>query len=149
MEPLFNKLWLYNDWANKSLIHSIRLQTGDIPYKTMHLLSHIMNAQLVWMERIKGVQTSVGIWDDHDLDTCAKMHEKASAGIKEEIVDRTAELQQIIRYTSSKGIAFENQMDDILMQIFNHGTYHRGQIAQDLRINAMEPIGTDYIAFLR
>ncbi|MET1055200.1 MAG: DinB family protein [Pedobacter sp.] len=149
METLLNKLWLYNNWANQLLMNSIQQQTGDIPYKTMHLLSHIMNAQVVWLERIKGLRNSVGIWDDHDLESCRKMHEQASLGIKEVLMLRSASLQQTIFYTNSNGVAYETQLDDILMQIFNHGTYHRGQIAQDLRINALDPIGTDYIAFVR
>jgi uncharacterized damage-inducible protein DinB len=30
-----------------------------------------------------------------------------------------------------------------------HGTYHRGQIAMQLRQQGLEPVNTDYIMFLR
>jgi uncharacterized damage-inducible protein DinB len=149
MEILLTKLWLYNDWANKSLINSFELQSSEISGKSMHLLCHIMNAQMIWVDRITGVKTSVGVWDDHDLETCKTMHGKASAQIKQEIENRGYELQRTIHYVNTKGLHFENQFDDILLHIFNHGTYHRAQIAQDLRINEIEPTGTDYIAFVR
>jgi uncharacterized damage-inducible protein DinB len=149
METLLNKLWLYNDWANKSLINSLELRVTEIPGKSMHLLSHIMNAQIIWIDRITGTRSSVGVWDDHDLETCKNMHARASAQIKQEIENRESDQQQTIEYVNSRGLHFENQFDDILLHIFNHGTYHRAQIAQDLRINELDPIGTDYIAFVR
>jgi len=73
MESLFNKLWLYNDWANTSLISSLKNQSEAVPYKSIHLLSHMMNAQLIWVSRIQGMQASVAVWDDHDLDKCRSL----------------------------------------------------------------------------
>ncbi|SEB04650.1 DinB family protein [Pedobacter hartonius] len=149
MNTLFNKLWQYNDWANQSLISSFEQQATAIPSKSLHLLSHIMNAQTIWAHRIRGVQATVGVWDDHDLETCKNMHQQSSAQLRQEIESPEADLQQKIQYVNTKGLHFENQLDDILLHIFNHGTYHRAQIAQDLRINELEPNNTDYIAFVR
>jgi len=149
MKTLFNKLWLYNDWANQSLMSSLEQQATAIPVKSLHLLSHIMNTQLIWLDRIRGIQPTLGVWDDHDLETCKSMHEQASAQLKQEIKNREPDFQQMIRYINTRGLHFENQLDDVLLHIFNHGTYHRAQIAQDLRINGSEPVTTDYIAFVR
>ena len=40
-------------------------------------------------------------------------------------------------------------MEDILIQVFNHGTYHRAQVAKDLRGNGLAPVNTDYITYVR
>lgn len=149
MKTLFNKLWQYNDWANKSLIDSMSQQEVLLSGKSLQLLSHIMNAQLIWIERIKGIKPKLGVWDEHDLNTCRRLHQLASGQIKEEIENRESDWQEIIRYCNSLGQHFETQLDDILIHVFNHGTYHRAQIAQDLRINELAPIGTDYIVFAR
>jgi uncharacterized damage-inducible protein DinB len=40
-------------------------------------------------------------------------------------------------------------VEDILLQIFLHGTYHRGQVALLLRQGEATPAPTDYIAYVR
>jgi uncharacterized damage-inducible protein DinB len=149
MEIILNKLWQYNDWANTSLLSSLEQQGTALPGTSLHLISHIMNAQMIWLNRIRGLPQQYGVWDDHDLHTCRNMHEEASPLLKQEIANHAAELQKIIHYTNTRGISYENKLDDIFLQIFNHGTYHRAQIAQNSRINAQEPINTDYINFAR
>lgn len=104
---------------------------------------------MIWLARIREIPVSVGVWDEHDLETCKKMHQQASAQIKSEIDSRITMLQQTVKYKTTKGVPYEDHIDDILLHLFNHGTYHRGQIAQDLRLNGFEPINTDYITFLR
>ena len=85
MKTFFNKLWQYNDWANLSLIDSMAQQEEVLPHKSLQLLSHIMNAQLIWIERIKGVISKHGVWDEHDLATCRKLHLLSSEQIQAEI----------------------------------------------------------------
>lgn len=151
MEAIFDKLWLYNDRANISLLDSLEKQrhTQNLPSKSLRLLSHIVNTQMIWLGRIREIPASVGVWEEHDLETCKKMHQQASIQIKKEIDSRIAMLQQTVKYKTTKGVPYEDHIDDILLHLFNHGTYHRGQIAQDLRLNGLEPINTDYITFLR
>jgi uncharacterized damage-inducible protein DinB len=149
METSYYKLWQYNDWANRSLLSSLENQAGEIPYQTIHLLSHIMNAQSIWVSRIAGRHASVGVWDDHNLQSCRNMHEQASVLMGRATEKQGADLQQVIVYKNTKGIEFQSSLDDILLHIFTHGSYHRGQIAQDLRNHTLEPINTDYISFAR
>jgi uncharacterized damage-inducible protein DinB len=151
MDNHLHKLWLYNDWANITLLDSLLLQQKHftIPPKTIKLFSHMMTAQTIWLERLKRVKPSIGVWEAFDLETCKHMHELSSAGIKQLLAQPELELQQTFAYTNTQGDSFENQIEDILLHIFNHGTYHRGQIAQDLRLNGLEPINTDYISFVR
>ncbi len=59
------------------------------------------------------------------------------------------DLHAIITYNNTKGDTFTTSLEDILIQVFNHGTYHRAQIAHDLRHNSLEPVNTDYITFVR
>lgn len=151
METLLNKLWKYNDWANTALIDSLLQQEQQqvIPTKSRVLLSHMMTTQTVWLDRIKGEKSSLGIWDQHELETCKQLHQQSSAQLKLQIDQHQTQLQQNIAYTNSQGKSYENELEDILLHIFNHATYHRGQIAQDLRLNGLEPLNTDYITFVR
>ena len=49
---------------------------------------------------------------------------------------------------NSAGNQFTSRADDILLQIFLHGTHHRGR-SRAFRIAGQEPNPTDYIAFIR
>jgi uncharacterized damage-inducible protein DinB len=46
-------------------------------------------------------------------------------------------------------MTFTNTVFDMLLQVFTHGGYHRGQIAMEMRKAGLEPINTDYINFVR
>ncbi len=46
-------------------------------------------------------------------------------------------------------MAFTNVIQDVLFHFINHSTYHRGQIAIQMKEAGLEPIATDYIFFKR
>lgn len=149
MENLFNRLWLYNNWANQSLFKLFEQYGPQLPANCLHLLSHIVNTQLVWLSRLNGEAAALKPWDDHSLEECRLLHEQSAAQLKQEIENISVQPDQKLRYTNTQGITFENSSSDILLHVFNHATYHRAQIAQELRRNGLEPINTDYISFVR
>jgi uncharacterized damage-inducible protein DinB len=59
------------------------------------------------------------------------------------------DLDAKIEYANSQGRVFQNSLFDILFQVLNHATYHRGQIAMEMRKNELQPANTDYINFVR
>ena len=147
MDSTLNQLWAYNDWANRKIFTLFEGYGDKVPYSCQHLLSHIMNAQSTWYHRVINQKPIVGVWDDHDLETCKKMHAETSAGLKAVIDDGTQ--SEVINYSNSLNHAFQNSLQDILLQVLTHGAYHRGQIAQELRKNGLGPVNTDYITFVR
>lgn len=148
MKSLLHRLTLYNDWANQKLFTQFSQLEDKIPAASMHLLCHVMNAQAIWLSRITGEPPSVRTWDDHSLDVCMEMQQQAHELLKH-LTTAQVNLQQLVSYTTFNGMPFENSIYDILVHVFNHGTYHRAQIAQDMRKNGLEPVNTDYIAFVR
>jgi uncharacterized damage-inducible protein DinB len=143
------KLAAYNFWANELLVQHLEDLATAVPASSLHLLSHICNAQLVWLGRIENTGPAPGIFDAHDLADCRKMLFTSSDQLLELAAMPTAGLSEVIRYANSKGQMFDTAVKDILIQVFNHGTYHRAQIAHDLRQNALEPVNTDYITYVR
>jgi uncharacterized damage-inducible protein DinB len=57
------------------------------------------------------------------------------------------ELGQTIQYSTKTGQIFNNNVRDILFQVINHSTYHRGQIATEFRQSGLEPLLTGYIYY--
>lgn len=136
----------YNDFANRSFIDTLNEANADIE-RVVLLMSHILNAQHVWNSRVKGTEPKYKIWQVHDVKDMMNIHEENQANTKE--ILETEDMTREITYKNSYGNEFTNTVIDMMMQALNHGTYHRGQIAQLLRGKGIDPPGSDYITFRR
>ena len=56
---------------------------------------------------------------------------------------------RVLKYKNYVGDYFENNVQQIMIHLVNHGTYHRGQVAMLLRQKGYEPINTDFITYDR
>jgi uncharacterized damage-inducible protein DinB len=149
LEQLLN----YNRWANETILRRLEELGQSLPHSSLRLMSHIVNAQSVWSQRIKSEPLIVGVWDEHDLERCKQLNEETLRVFKAAL-DRLGDspgdsLDRVMAYKTTSGAAFESTLHEIFLQVFTHGSYHRGQIAMDLRQNGLEPVNTDYIIFIR
>ena len=143
------KLAAYNNWANGRLLLHLENINGNIPESTLQLFSHILNAQAIWLSRVRNIKVTQAPFDNQTLAQCRHLHETTSGQLQALAALSAPELARIITYTNTKGEEFTNSIDDILTHVINHGTYHRAQIARDLRQQNLEPINTDYILYVR
>ncbi len=107
----------------------------------------MLNAHHVWNARIQNQQEKYKIWEEHpteQLDSIDLKNYEDSLKILE-----SKSLYSLIDYKTSKGLAFQNIIKDILFHIVNHSTYHRGQVIARIREAGFEPVSTDYIFFKR
>ncbi len=149
MSDPIEQLWRYNNWANKMILSEFIKQADAVPATCLHLLSHIVNTQMIWLSRINGEQPTVGVWQDHSTLECERHHTISSQALQLKVKHYLEGGKHVVRYTNTKTISFETSLPDILLHIFNHGTYHRAQIASEMRRNGLEPLNTDYITFVR
>lgn len=143
------KLAAYTSWANERVLTVLESLGNQVPATSLHLLSHLLNAQAVWLARIEERKSPVGVFDDHTLAECRALHESTSGRLLSLAASPPQDLVAVITYTNTQNEFFKTSLHDILTHVFNHGTYHRAQIARDLRQNGLEPINTDYITFVR
>lgn len=138
----------YNNWANLLLFDALAANAESLPESCISLFSHIINAQLIWSSRINGITPNVTVWELHDLDTCDKLLQKSIEMFAKIAYPETSDAS-MIKYTNSVGDHFETSLSDILLHVFNHGTYHRAQIAKEMKSYNIKPVNTDYIQFVR
>ncbi len=143
------KLAAYNYWANDQLLQHLENIPSEIPATALQLFSHLINAQVIWLSRLENIPVLLPLFETHSLAQCRELHETTSEQLQEYTVLNPPELETEIIYTNTKGEDFSNSIHDILMQVFNHGTYHRAQVARDLRQHNLEPVNTDYITYIR
>ena len=142
-------LWEYNRWANDIVLMTLEKYGAETPATSLRLMSHIANSQTVWLSRIVGQPAPTAIWEEHALEKIRQLNADSLQGIKAVLDDQGNSLDAIVAYKNSSGIAFENSILDILLQVFTHGGYHRAQIAMQLRQAGLEPVNTDYISWVR
>jgi uncharacterized damage-inducible protein DinB len=146
MKSFFTQLFEYNHFMNNELIKAIVERHDLVSDKSLEWVNHILNAQQIWNNRIAREQPPYGVWELHSVDELSAINE--SNHQSSIAIIRNTELTTIIGYTNSKGHTFQNSVRDILFHIINHSTYHRGQIAVDFRQTGIEPLETDYDAYL-
>lgn len=146
METL-KQLCAYDRWANNLLFDAFKKQNEAIPASSLRLLSHIVNTQSTWLSRILKETPMVSVWQEHDLIYCRELFSQTSSALEKIVIAYATDQQVDYRNTAQQ--QFRNTLFDILLHVFNHGTYHRAQIAADMRKNGLEPINTDYITFVR
>jgi len=149
MSTAMHQMWVYNDWANRRVLDTLYALGPDLPYSCLHLISHIVNTQVVWLSRMKGIPARLKPWDDHTISECRALHEQSSAGLKDCVETNTEGFTYNVHYTNTQGVNYQNNLQDILLHTFNHATYHRAQIALELRRHGFAPPVTDYIQFMR
>ena len=139
----------YDEWANREVLQAIRSQ-GANDKRSLQLMSHILAAELVWLERLKQQPQSVPVWPEPDLAQCEAQAAKLG-GMWLEFLDliTAGDVSQSISYKNSKGEEWTGTIVDILTHVVIHSAYHRGQIASHMRANGQTPAYTDYIHGVR
>lgn len=150
---LLPKLADYNCWANARVVkrlEAIAANNTPLPPRAIHLFSHVLNAQAIWIARITGTQSPVKVYQYHDLAALRALHEQTCPKLVDIVRGADeAELARIIEYTNTQKKAYATPVGEILTHCFNHATYHRAQVALIIRDNSLEPINTDYITWVR
>lgn len=148
MNTIYN-MFEHLHWANQTILEA--LQNAEASGKAVSLFAHTLHAERVWLTRLQGKDSAgMPIWSDRDLAFCAELLQQNAEGYAEFLADAAAsDPQRIVAYSNSKGSPFETSVGDILTHVALHGQYHRGQINLCLRESGIEPVGVDYILFVR
>ena len=143
------KEFSYNSWANRAVLEAIR---ADVPgnSRSLQLVSHILAAERVWLERLRQVPQSVPVWPEPDFTHCeaeaADLYRQWSEYLE---LATAGDLQQTISYKNSKGEPWTSAIVDVLTHVIMHSAYHRGQIASHMRSIGQTPAYTDFIHAVR
>ena len=136
-------------WADEAALAALRDSPGA-DARGLVFYSHILGAEATWLARIAGRPSDVAIWPTLSLDEAAALAARNAAELRALIAASTADdVARDITYRNSAGKEFRSSMEDILLHVALHGSYHRGQVSLVIRGGGGEPIGTDYIGFIR
>ncbi len=148
MKQYFLKLYQYNAWANNQVMKCL-ISQSVADEKALSIMSHLLAAPFIWLNRIKGLPKSeVKLWETQSLETLEKMAEEGAA-IWLDFIENTESFDRDLSYTNYVGSPYVTNVEQIMIHLVNHGSYHRGQVAMRVRQIGLEPVNTDYITYDR
>jgi uncharacterized damage-inducible protein DinB len=146
---MFSKLVAHLEWADRRALDALEKAATTVA-PALEIYAHIVGAEHVWISRLRGETPRLQPWSKLSLAECRDLAEANAGGLRAVIASLSNDdLQRDIEYRNSAGTAFHSTIEDVLLQVLLHGSYHRGQVAQLLRQNGAEPVATDFIAFTR
>lgn len=153
----YRKLLTFEREANRRTMESLSSVPASQREKpqyerAMQLLPHNFIARRVWLHRIKGEEyTNPADWFPRWTLEKQQEEEGLVHGSWHVFLEPLADEQLLreVRYVSSEGQKYVSTLDEILTHVFNHSTYHRGQIARLVGECGGRRAVTDYIAITR
>jgi len=143
---MIKKFLAYTELADRKVINAFINSDVYMP-EAERLFSHVLNAQHIWAKRILGEKVIYGVWQEHKKTDFKPISFNNFKMIQ--VCLATKDLDEVVVYKNSKGEEFKDTVGEVLLHMFNHSTYHRGQIITLLKNNGIEPPATDYIIFKR
>ena len=144
----FLRMFAYDHWANAECLRALR--ASQSPPSALGRLAHILSAEKLWLERMQEQKQSMPVWPASSVEECAALIATMAAAWRSFLSSLgPGRLNEVVAYRNSKGEAWTNRVEDILTHVLMHSTYHRGQIALEIRAAGYEPAYTDFIHAVR
>jgi uncharacterized damage-inducible protein DinB len=139
----------YDGWANGEVLRHLQRESSP-PASCVRWLAHVLGAQALWLARLEGRESALGVWPTLTLDELeTRMAEQRTRWIAYLERLSPADLARSVAYTNTKGQPWSSRVEDVLTHVVLHGAYHRGQVASALREANLSPPYTDYIHAVR
>lgn len=156
----FAHLAKYNIWANNLTISWLqqiseadweRNLGGSMPTIAATAV-HIAGAEKVWLERFEqSAEPFLSSYFTGTRSEALDIWKNASANLLKHVEQLTVQnLEESFAYTNIKGEELTSKKWEALAHVFNHSSYHRGQIVNYLRqIGFIGVESTDLIRYFR
>ncbi len=161
MKELLKQYAAYNIWSNQKIANVIlnlteEKQQAELPssfssiYKTV---LHMWDAESIWWQRMK-LQDRLVIPSENYKGTMVDIINGLAQQSNQwaEWISNASDLaiDHVFQYQNTRKEQFKQPIYQMLLHVFNHGTFHRGQLVNMLRQLGVEKIPpTDFILWSR
>jgi uncharacterized damage-inducible protein DinB len=151
------KLIEFNKWANRRILEQVKMLPNDLFTKELGgsfpsirlTMLHLLESDWIWMNRWRGIPI-LEIPQDWSTDTAldlitfwTPLQDQMEAIVR----DLATDPNKAIAFITKKGAPYTMPFLDLVIHVTNHGTYHRGQIVNMIRMLGEQPVNTDYFIF--
>lgn len=161
MKELLKQYAAYNIWASRRIFDIIlalpeEKQMAEIPssfnslYKTV---LHMLDAENIWWQRMKLSERIIvpsGNFSGTMKDLSDTLLQQSKQWEEWIVASSDLSIEHVFQYQTFQGEQFKQPTWQMLLHVFNHGTYHRGQLINMLRQLGVEKLpATDFINWAR
>ena len=144
MKELLKQMAVYNVWAHKKIMDAVlsipvEKQKAEIPSSFSSLektILHLWDAESIWWQRMKLHERLMIPSENFKGTTVEAVNGLLSqSALWEAWVNNVSDnmLEHVFEFRNKKGDQIKMPIWQMLTHIFNHGTYHRGQLVNMLR----------------
>lgn len=161
MKELLRQFATYNIWANQKILELILSLPGErqkqelsSSFKSLYTtVLHMWDAESTWWQRMKLHERIIVPSENFNgtmQDVCNGLLQQNHQWL--DWINNATEigLEHVFHYQNTKKEQFKQPVWQMILHVFNHGTYHRGQLVNMLRQLGIEKIPqTDFIVWSR
>ena len=150
----------YHKWATAQIMDECLKLTAEQLVKDFKgsfgsiydTAKHLYQADSIWLDRLEGRPTDN--LARYEAPGCTFELRDAWAAVQDKMLAFGAGLSETdwageIAYKTQAGGSFKSAIWQVVLHVVNHGTYHRGQITNMLRMTGVKAVNTDMIRFFR
>jgi len=161
MKEILKELAAYNIWANNLLFDAVKKLPEELHHKEIassfnslfKTALHMWNAESIWWQRLKMHERIIRPSENFKGSMQDVSNGLMSQALQwKDWVDTASEmsLDHVFQYYNTKRELFKQPTWQMLLHLFNHDTYHRGQLIYILRQVGVEKVPeTDFIVWSR
>lgn len=131
MNQHFIKQFEFENWSNTLILNSLK-EIKQPAERALLLFSHLLSSHCMWLSRLTQTEMTCTLFEERTLEDCALLMQQNLKGWQAYLANKTNdELMQTITFMSAWEIEPKKrvmQIDDVLIHLINHSSYHRGQI---------------------
>lgn len=151
------KLIDFNAWANIRVAERVQLlpqelftqHTGGSFPSVKATMRHLLEADWRWLHRWKG-HAKVAIpdhWQTEDATSLIQLWLPVQEEMKEAIINWPSLGLDQVAVITQNNLSLNMSLADSVFHTVNHGSYHRGQLINMLRMLGQEAVQTDYLIY--
>jgi uncharacterized damage-inducible protein DinB len=144
------KHFKFEHWSNTMILNSLKtLKEKD--ERAITLFSHLLSSHSMWLSRVNKNEFTCTLFQERTLTECETLMNENLQGWQNYLENKTDDdLQEKIEFLSAwEANPSKRRMsvEDALIHIINHSSYHRGQIVASIKGKVDElPLST-YIMY--
>lgn len=150
MKNKFIKQFEFEFWSNTQILNALKsLKEKD--ERAMTLFSHLLSSPSMWLCRLEKRDFTCSLFQERTLAECEVLMTENLEGWKQFLLNKSIEdLEETIEFMSAWEVNPSKRkmtIEDAIIHIINHSSYHRGQIVASIKGKVDElPLST-YIMY--
>jgi len=146
----YHKQFEFEHWSNTLILDSIKAMPAT-DERILFLFSHLLSSHCMWLSRVNKTAMTCTLFQERSIEECEQLMQENLIGWKK-FLDQTTDkdLEQEIEFMAAweaNPSKRTMRIDDAIIHLINHSSYHRGQIVARMKGHLDElPLST-YIMF--